>query len=637
MTAPIHRFAREDDGAYAVLYAVTLVLFVAFAAVVVDLNSARWDRRIDRLAADGGALGAVTHLESGAAKNVLQACTKAWAFLEDNTAGLTMPAGACDPFLGYAAATTCPGSQIDATAPSGEFTVTMSWPIPDDSPLMKSPDIRPGNVTQPMDSDFDGTDPCERFGVSVSRQRSFIFAPAMDGPAGTTTLVHSVARAAPKGESGNAAVALLVLERTECLAIDIQGSSGASVLVRGNGDRPGMIHSDSLGNGSTCTGSDKVIDGDFGTVGDPANPPRIWAEDAETGTPLAPGLIGVVALSGASGAQPTNAHDPSPDQVYAEGQPGGAPIGRPLLGRGAVDERYRLPVKDTIEEARGLWNMTATDASAAGYDVLGCSPVGSSNAALRVFVDCPTGITYKDFAFTGPGAVIVYNGPVTVEGSSGTLSFTDARKVYVKGGASGIAVKTNLHVNTGGQPTCADRFADNRLVKTKLVVGNGPFVGGGNAALRMCQTSVVMADDDGSCPIPSSNGVPPYNNTCDGFFEMRGNGGLDWSAPNAAATPPTPADLQELEDLALWTETSNPAADRISRVEGNGFIKMAGVFFLPNADPFRIAGKGGQDIGENAQFIARRLEVAGNGHLNMRPDPNDVVLFPYFGGITLIR
>lgn len=639
---------RGDDGAYAILYAVTMVLFIAFAGIVVDISSARADRRVNRMAADAAALGAATQLRSDI-RNPHAACQKAVAYLNDNTPGFSASASAaCTPFLPYASGSwSCPPSPIAFTPfASGRFELTMTWPVIDGSSLLKFPDVRPASppAEQPADSDFDGTDPCQRFAVTVLQKRDFLFGPAIGGPAGTATAVSSVARAGPQGESGDAAVALLVLERTNCLAIDIQGSSGAAIRVRGSGDRPGMIHADSIGSGPLCTGTDKVVDGDFGSVSDPLNPPRVWAEDAETGTPLAPGAIGIRALNGDAGAVPTNAHDPSPNTVYAEGQPSGAPEGRPLLGRGAVDGRYRTAVKDSVSTARSLWSMSAASAASAGYTVLGCAPPATPVTDTRVFVDCAGGITYTaPFAFSGAGAVVVFNGPVTVGGGpTTTLSFPNASAVYVKGSATqGLTLTRRLKINTGGQPTCADRLTTDRSTRAKLVVGDGPFAGAGNADVQLCQTSVILAGEasDSLCPVPTANGVAPYDNACDGFFDLRGSGGLDWTAPNTQSTASGPADWAELEDLALWTETSTPntSPDQANRVEGGGVIKMAGVFFLPNANPFRIAGGGDQDIGENAQFIARRLQVAGNGRLIMRPDPDDVVLFPYFGGITLIR
>lgn len=232
------RRLRGDDGAYAILYGITIVLFIAFAGIVVDISSARADRRVNRLAADSAALAAVTNLRSDGV-NGYAACQKAAAYLNDNIPRFSVAAASvCTPFSSISPAT-CPASVVPFPPfVSGDYRVTMTWPVPDNSPLLENPDVRPGNVPQVLDVDFDGTEPCQRFGVSVARDRSFVFGPAVGGPSGITTQVSSVARAAPEGDSGEAAVALILLERHGCNVLSLP-NTGPTVIVQGNGDKPG--------------------------------------------------------------------------------------------------------------------------------------------------------------------------------------------------------------------------------------------------------------------------------------------------------------------------------------------------------------------------------------------------------------
>jgi hypothetical protein len=98
---------------------------------------------------------------------------------------------------------------------------------------------------------------------------------------------------------------------------------------------------------------------------------------------------------------------------------------------------------------------------------------------------------------------------------------------------------------------------------------------------------------------------------------------VDWTAPNAVSGAATSGDWTNLEDLALWTETSIP-----SQIGGGGSLNVSGVFFFPNTNPVQIGGNGSQSIGYNAQFVARAFTANGGGTLLLRPNPNDVVTLP---------
>jgi hypothetical protein len=114
-------------------------------------------------------------------------------------------------------------------------------------------------------------------------------------------------------------------------------------------------------------------------------------------------------------------------------------------------------------------------------------------------------------------------------------------------------------------------------------------------------------------------GAAPYDNACTGYVDVSAGGAMDWTAPNRKGiTPAVQSDWDNLEDLALWTEASH-----VSSIGGGASMDITGVFFLPNANPFIISGHGNQTIAANAQFVARKLSVQGQGTLYMRPDPND--------------
>jgi hypothetical protein len=447
--------------------------------------------------------------------------------------------------------------------------------------------------------------------------------------ANMVTRVRSVARATNAVDT-NQAVALLVLERHNCLALDVNGN-GPSIKVLGNGTAPGSIHSDSLGDGINCSSVNKIINGNFPI-------PGVMAAKAEAGG--APGVITVVALSGAAGAVPGNASDPSPTAVYAEGQPGGAPTGRSLVGRGYVDQRFLPYVQSAISDAAGMWGPGVAPA---GFTTYGgsCTKITGSAGALAaqyIYFPCPNGAVFTDA--TLPNAVqVVFAGPVTV-GSNNSLAMPLVQRVYVRGAAgAGINLKGSLQVNNGGPATtsCAAYHSVAPAARAEIVVGQGSFVSGAGVNVMMCGTAVVMADNSGTpaCPLPASVTFPgpaPYPNACQGSVSLGGGGNIDWSAPNATSAAPTLPYKQQLEDLALWTETS--AGNSIG---GNGSMSVSGVFFAPNADPFKIAGGGSQTNPANAQFVSRTLQVSGNGTILLRPNPNDVVGIPLPTQYSLVR
>jgi hypothetical protein len=164
---------------------------------------------------------------------------------------------------------------------------------------------------------------------------------------------------------------------------------------------------------------------------------------------------------------------------------------------------------------------------------------------------------------------------------------------------------------------------------TKFVVDHGELNMTGGATLQLCSTTLLLADGS----IPTSNGTIPADNTYKGQLAMGGNSSVDWTAPNASPNSlPTAAQLANFEDLAFWTETSAQ-----SNINGSASsMVLSGVFFAPNANPFSInAGSG--SITEDAQFIVRYLSLSGGGQLNLRANPNNVVLVPYVNGFRLVR
>jgi hypothetical protein len=88
--------------------------------------------------------------------------------------------------------------------------------------------------------------------------------------------------------------------------------------------------------------------------------------------------------------------------------------------------------------------------------------------------------------------------------------------------------------------------------------------------------------------------------------------------------------------LALWSDmpaTSNNTG-KFAMAGGAG-VQLTGVFFTPEAAPFKLTGGGfwGQ---QHAQFVAYQLAVSGGGNLTLAPDPQNAVNAPT-AAASLIR
>jgi len=488
-----------------------------------------------------------------------------------------------------------------------------------------------------------GDGPCDNLAVIVQEREGAAFG-GVAGASNYETTMRSVARLV-QGTEGDVVAALVLLERHDCQVLDNSGTDDTIVQVEGSGISPGVIHSDSLGNGLNCNRTIFDVDGSTPV-------PRIVAlraesPDPETGVHMS-GLISAYSLSGAPGAVPENTSLGTHAvcaQVTAgdcNGSGGGSgPTARGLVGRVRVDQRYREAILDLRDEAvvRFAWDVPA--AEAAGFTSIACDDPGPEFTAPRIFIDCGTRTfdgTGKRFA-AGVNEVVI-KGDVSV---SGALQFVAPSKLYIRG-ISGNSVRltngTALRVNDGASANCDDRFDAEPSARTELVVGEGRINASGGL-LRLCQTTLFMMDGAlaaGSCPIPTVDGTAPGDNTCAGNVSVAGGSVVDWTAPNVKDDPddlPDDTDFANFEDLALWSETSGAGGSAWS-VAGSGGLFLSGIYFTPNANPFTLGGGGSINIRE-AQFITRKLNVVGGGLLAMRPEAHNSVLFPVLGGFTLVR
>ncbi|CAN5580606.1 hypothetical protein BH18ACT8_BH18ACT8_00620 [soil metagenome] len=630
-------YQSPERGAAAIMVAISMTVLLVVAALVLDFGQVRYDKQGNKSAADSASAAGVRDLSTGddATRPWKGICT-ALSYLTANSTELTgltgsYQSGSGAPVTGNPCASGSPVQNIECSS-SDQSTWARYTGTADGGRIsveIKSPYVLPDpafseDTALSADTGVAAQGGCDQIAVIVTESETPGFGRLVT-TADITTRIRSVARTVVNPQS-ELPVALVLLERNNCSALTVN-SVNTFINIKGNQATPGSIHADSLGNGS-CTGGAKVLYGKFAR--------HIIAHKAETGG--LPGLITTAALSGLPGANPANASDGATNVCAEQGTSCSAASGRGLIGRAPVDRRYLSGVRAAMAAASTEYNHAQPPASAAsaGYTVVsnGCNNISGNNNATKIFFNCPSGASFD--TYTLPNATdVVINGTATIK-SNQTLSLPKAQRVYIKGvaGGTGLSANGSLSLNQGTSPTCATRTTAPRA---RLVVGGGSFSSSAQSSFHLCHTTVLLADSTGAtpCPLPTSVSTPglaPYTNTCRGTISVGGSGVMDWTAPNLVTGQATATDWSQLEDLALWTETS---AD--NKIGGGGFINVSGVFFLPNADPFTLAGQGTQEYGVNAQFVSRRLEAAGQGTLNMRPDPFDVITLPGTPLTSLVR
>ncbi len=460
---------------------------------------------------------------------------------------------------------------------------------------------------------------CDQLSVAVTETEDAGFGRVV-GATQLTSTVRSVGRVTIE-ESSDAAVALLLIDPSDCEVLKI-GGTGSAVRVKGTAARPGIIHADSTG--AACTGSNRVLTG--------LHADGIVAEQAPD-SPFAAGKVSVNANL------PSPAYD-STTNVVAQG---GAPEHNGPKGRSPVDERYLgigtpYGITDLRADAVSRWAWTDATANANGYAVVtNCNslPADYDPAPYtKAFLRC--NLT-KSVNFASTVTDVVITGTMDVSGGGGTtITMPNVRNLFVFGdagsNAKGINVGSDslLSVNMNGYANCTlrDAVPANSSLTTKLVVGNGQLNVGSSGALRMCATTLYLADGS----LPTSNGTTPANNGYDGKLDVSATAALEWTAPNTTTALSTATDWEKLEDLAFWTETSGGNSIGGS----NATMTLKGIFFTPNANAFDI-NAGGAGITADAQFITRKLNVQGGGQMTMTADPNNSVPFKFFSSYDLVR
>ena len=679
----------DERGAVAVIVALTVAALVVACAFVLDLGLVRVDRQVNKSAADAAAIAGVNGLSTGDGdpRPFRGVCT-AIRYLQRNDArfvGVTDTTGTWTDALGSAKANGCTDAGVRAQtcttnqsswakfAWNGTFggqplqvliqsgyrldTGTSAW---QEETL---PAVAADNV--------DAASGCNQLAVIVTQNRK----PGLGSvvhPENLVSTIRSVARV--RSAPGGDAPAMLLLKRTGCPVLSVgSAGGGASSYVHVYGAvsssgraQPGSIHSDSDGTGCSSNlfqgkAADGIVSYAAPLVSSPTQP------DSNK-----PGQL--TSVAGAGGMSIGTVRDAAANVYGSAGLNESAsssvaktsPTGRSLVTRKLIDERYLGLASTTSPTTTGVtsaintanntvFSLTSAAATAAGWTLLtGCNPTVPTGltAASKVYVNCTANTGYSGPSINA--GTVYFAGKVA---PSGTLSLPNAHHVYIAGSSADAITLSNgnaLSVHTAGNlagTSCSNAVTGSSTNKAVLFVKNGGIKQNGGL-LQLCNTTVMLMGGGSSGCLPTSNGTAPTATPCGtgmGSGQISQTGGdIDWTAPNQydlmnlpngdpnPVLAPAWSDVNGPEDLALWSESAGNNTSSTYSMSGGGLFHVQGVFMVPNADSFNIAGGAHQNL-TNAQYVASSIALVGATQLSMAVDPNAAVTLPKLKTVGLVR
>lgn len=652
-----------DRGAYAILYSLVILLFLAFAGLVVDVSSVRADRSAAKAASDSGAVAGASALGllDPAPRAACQDAVRFTAASLGITSGYSLAGCSAYPVKSNCTVTTELTGGPVTVALSPSWTVRVYWPVGDSSGLMKYPSVEQWQAT-PVTQDLADSDggQCSRVGVELERSGGLVFGSTLGYRLGTgARSQRSVALSELREGGGKIVAPLIVLDEHSCDALNESGNGG--VLIKANGDSPGIIAVDSDGTGGDvgCNGGKKTI-----TVN---NNGRVQAEDSSSG---AKGMILSYAVPAdtAYDRTQTDANCQTAPGVFVPKPPAttGPPFKYPLcpepssttvrFGRSAFDYRYNCQVgcktarADYINQFKRYVGITpATNAYTPGPIVPGV-PTPTSTCTLG-----PSYTTNQHIKCTGP-KITVSGTTVFGSGAGTSIVRIDAQKLIITGTLIFNAAQVTLNVDqldvSGGclifnQPsgeaasvTCdkatQPQTATGYPVATDMppVFLRGELKVGAGGSFVARQTFILQPTD--ADPLA-------------GTLNVSTNGRVYWSAPFGkdaipASSPPcdpaaSPSEYPTVgcfEDLATWNEWNkcSGGAEVPNVLGGQSGIFVDGTWFIPDCE-FKFSG-GVTQFQTRAQFVAKRLDLGGQGTLVMSPDAERATETPFVAG-ALIR
>jgi hypothetical protein len=655
------RSSAYDEGAFAILYAVLVVVLIGVVSLVIDLGSMRSDRRTNRAAADSGAIAGSQALGQGA-PDPKTACRKAMRFAE---ASLGLGPGADNCATKWPDATyVCTTTPKTASEVIRGRRIEVTWPVLDSDPLLQQPDLERWTAT-PIGQGVGTTDgpACRRVGVAIAQDRVFPFSGAWSGVSHQRTSdSHSVGLTEYDFENGLEPAPLVVLDRTSCNALTVGGGGGVTVGNSGDG-HSGLIAIDSDGSGvpsgingeDSCTGGKKVINA-------PSAGNHLWALDGTdpvTGLTV-PARISMYALAGTFAGNAVNgniaASPPNGDMTNCTNQkttvawlalgssaphicpvpePGAPVTSAPWAGRyNCSGSEPDLPAATTAPASAprfGCYEPDPDNPLPQPGDYIdqwwryanGTAPMSfanqlNSSTSTAWMNNCK--IT-ADHTFTGS----TYSTCANLQTSNGVqVSFTGGPVVMT--GSFSPSNSSCVLFNDTNAGHCNTKFAPAAPFGPD---GGNVYIGGdmnfaGSAALTVNQTFVYLG----------------------GKLSISTSGVVNWIAPYASSATPADSCLAAtstttapsagcFDSLGLWSRyNATQTMSNKDEMTSTADVVVDGTLFMPRGY-FKFGG-GAVNTQDRAQFVALRLELRGQGELNMTPNAKRTTLIPRVIG-SLIR
>jgi hypothetical protein len=560
--------------------ALVMVVLLGFAALNVDLGQLRATSRYEQSYVDLAALSAGRILALGDAQG---ACKAAIQSLNTNDQKLS-PTINANTFCG-----TIPTSCTNATAEKtptqtvGNATVSIHYPVP----ASEISDSRWGGAGL-----NDGVQ-CQRMRVLVNTVDQGMFSRVFGRTSSSTGRTATVKPAVGTGSPP----ALWVLDPTGCTPLKVDGGSQVTV---GTSTVQGIITVDS--DGTTCTGGSSTISATgAGTIIQAVGPP----------SGAATGQINLVALPPGQTSCSIPACDPADVS-------GGRITPQPQYGnqasRAYIDWKYNC--KDTYPSFHGVF-------------VPGCPNTSGNGGTTYAYVDnlvsaIGSSGTPAGFTSIGPGGgACSPNASITYPVGNYYVNCTKGNNGFVVSGVTvtfsggNVVFADNVTVSNGGtlKFNTANTNATLAASCTPPSVVT-PCTSGATASSQKAAFVFIRGDNTTSFST-SGTGTVIANNT----FVYGGTGSIAFGGAPPQWTAPTEGPFK---GLAYWTDmpsTATNAQKSSFTITGGSGANLSGVFFTPEAAPFKLAG-GGNWGQQHAQFIAFQLTVTGGGILTMAPDPS---------------
>jgi Flp pilus assembly protein TadG len=615
---------RNDEGAYAILYAILVVVLVGMGAIVVDLSQVRADRRVDRSAADSAVLGGVQKLntlETNASP--YEACRAAWRHIA-TTLGVSVPAGACGNFAAYnntaavtaycsAAAAPWPQEIADDRTISGDRAVRVAWPIPYHTPggpisAFLTPELAPGGATQNFDPVVDGSaNGCDRLGVAVFEDESFGLG-SVFGIGGTRTQVHSVARVTINPGEGEFFYPLVVLDPTGCTVLSTGGTNN-SILVRNGasptyGNVPGRVAVDS--DASSCKSNQyltQVSGGGFIQTMDGADAATNPADQSA-----------IEYYNATKATKPTSSGGPSvPCTPTDSAVVGNAPCtgrtrSRPKpVTRQPFDAAFGAAISRLDSELSPVTSTTGGWTPVTGAT---CNQPYAPTTGTNFIVQCSGALT-KQWAFPA-GSTVIWKGNLTLASSASEEG----------------CLLTNYDSSWGTVDELCKGLktlpASSTYTTSSVLRVEGRVDANGSGSLLLPGT-LVHLPGTGSSRYVDGTSFTRLIWTAP-FYDDKDAAKADCTASLAAPGMPSPKCFR---NLALWSDNT-----ATNTMQGGSVLFLEGTFFSGVA-PVKVGGNGSVSV-TKSQFIAWTLTTAGSKTLEFVPDPVRTTPVPTFG-VALIR